>query len=60
MESPNVGSWRKSSYSENGGGECVEVGESADAVLVRDTQARAAGRLVFSPEAWERFTAALK
>ena len=34
-----VGNWRKSSYSANGGEQCVEIG-SADAVLVRDTQDR--------------------
>jgi hypothetical protein len=33
-------SWRKSSYSGNGGGNCVEVADQATRVLVRDTQDR--------------------
>ena len=46
--------WRKSTYSSNGGGECVEVG-SADRVLVRDTKDRSGPVLRFSPTAWRRF-----
>jgi len=30
-------SWRKSSYSGDNGGECVEVASAAGSVLVRDT-----------------------
>lgn len=51
--------WRKSSYSGNGGGECVEIGK-ADCVLVRDTQDRTGPVLVFSPAAWERFAGQVK
>jgi hypothetical protein len=51
--------WRKSSYSGNGGGECVEVGK-ADRVLVRDTQDRAGPVLVFSVATWERFADQVK
>ena len=47
--------WRKSSYSGNGGGECVEIGASADAVVVRDTTDRAGPVLRFTPAAWRRF-----
>ncbi len=46
--------WRKSSYSGNGG-ECVEVGQSADAVHVRDTKNRDGAELRLSPSAWRRF-----
>ena len=35
-----VGSWRKSSYSGNNGGDCVEVGHRETGVLVRDTKDR--------------------
>jgi uncharacterized protein DUF397 len=35
-----VSSWRKSSYSGANGGECVEVGTTAHAVLVRGTTNR--------------------
>jgi hypothetical protein len=51
--------WRKSTYSGNGGGECVEVGK-ADRVLVRDTQDRTGPVLVFSTAAWERFADRVK
>jgi Domain of unknown function (DUF397) len=51
--------WRKSSYSSNGGATCVEVART-DGVLVRDTTNRDGGTLVFSAEAWERFTRAVK
>ena len=46
--------WRTSSYSGNGGGNCVEV--AADGrVLIRDSQDRAGTVLQFSPAAWRRF-----
>jgi hypothetical protein len=51
--------YRKSSYSGNGGGNCVEVG-SADGVMVRDTTDREGGTLAFSADAWERFLAKLQ
>jgi hypothetical protein len=52
--------WRKPSYSGNGGGNCVEVGQSARIVLVRDTKDRDGAVLAVSSDAWARFTAALK
>ena len=53
--------WRKSSYSGNGGTDCVEVGARAEAdrVLVRDTKDRGPV-LRFSPAAWRRFAAQVK
>ena len=51
--------WRKSSYSGNGGGECVEVAHT-DRVLVRDTHDQNGPVLGFTAEAWTVFTAALK
>lgn len=51
--------WRKATYSGNGG-DCVEVGQSADGVGVRDTKHRDGTELRFSPLAWRRFTASLK
>jgi hypothetical protein len=53
-------SWRKSSYSDGNGGDCVEVGTGARAVLVRDTTDRDSGTLLFTAEAWQKFTNALK
>jgi hypothetical protein len=35
--------WRKSSYSGNGGAECVEAGHIPGAVLVRDTTQHGTG-----------------
>ena len=54
--------WRKSSYSGNGGTDCVEVGAraAADRVLVRDTKDRGGPVLGFSPAAWRRFAARAK
>jgi hypothetical protein len=51
--------WRKSSYSGNGGADCVEVGlrAEADRVLVRDTKDSGGPMLRFSPAAWRRFAA---
>ncbi len=59
MEDTTDLKWRKSTYSSNGGGECVEVG-SADRVLVRDTQGRAGPVLRFSRAAWRRFADQVK
>jgi|HubBroStandDraft_2_1064218.scaffolds.fasta_scaffold327004_2 hypothetical protein len=58
MEDTNL-SWRKSSYSGNGGATCVEVG-NADRVLVRDTQDRIGPVLRLSPAAWRRFAEQVK
>ena len=43
MEDTNRLSWRKSSHSGNGGGNCVEVGGQALRVLVRDTRQAGSG-----------------
>lgn len=51
--------WRTSSYSGNGGGNCVEVA-SDGRVLVRDSQGRAETILRFPPGAWRRFAARVK
>ena len=54
--------WRKSSYSDNGGTDCVEVGLStgAESVLVRDTKDGSGPVLWFSPGAWRTFASQLK
>jgi len=53
--------WRKSSYSGNGGSDCVEVGHAACAVLVRDTKDNGAGlTLQLTPAAWTRFTTRIR
>jgi Domain of unknown function (DUF397) len=50
--------WRKSSYSDGNGGQCVEV-TAAKVVMVRDTADRDGATLAFTPQAWTAFTAAL-
>jgi hypothetical protein len=55
-----VSSWRKSSYSGANGGECVEVGTTADAVLVRDTTNRSADTLRLPVDAWQAFLTSIR
>lgn len=56
--------WRTSSYSGSGGGECIEVGASAGAVLIRDTKQShlAEGRSVLrlTPSDFRHLTNTLK
>ena len=52
--------WRKSSYSNPTGGDCVEVAGDAMAVLVRDTTNRGGFTLSVSASAWSKFTGAIK
>jgi Domain of unknown function (DUF397) len=51
--------WRKSSYS-GSEAECVEVTDTIDVVMVRDTTNRDGETLGFSAAAWATFTGALK
>ena len=51
--------WRKSSYSGDNGGECVEVA-TAEAVLVRDTADRSGPVLTFTADAWRAFIATIR
>jgi hypothetical protein len=50
--------WRKSSYSDANGGQCVEVA-TAVGVMVRDTTDRGGFTLSVSADAWQAFTATL-
>ena len=52
--------WRTSSYSGNGGGTCVEVGQARRGVLVRDTKDRTGPVLGFTPGVWQRFADQVK
>jgi hypothetical protein len=62
MEGTNrdVTTWRKSTYSADNGGNCVEVGAGGPVVVVRDTKDRAGAALAFGPDAWRRFAATIK
>jgi hypothetical protein len=53
-------SWRKSSYSSNGGENCVEVGQGSDIVAVRDTKDRNGVTLDVPAEAWRVFGARIR
>ena len=54
--------WRTSSYTGSGGGNCVEVGNHAQdrRVLIRDTKDRRGPVLAFNPQSWRNFTAEIK
>jgi hypothetical protein len=52
--------WRKSSYSDANGGNCVETSSDDGMILVRDTANRDGGTLQFGTEAWAAFAASLK
>lgn len=48
--------WRKSSYSGQGGGNCVEVADDDSRVLVRDSKSNQTGpTLRFTADAWKAF-----
>ena len=60
MEGSSALSWRKASYSGNNGGNCVEVGQTADTIAVRDTTDRVGAVLSIPASAWQTFTDRLK
>ncbi|SEC85606.1 protein of unknown function [Streptomyces sp. PAN_FS17] len=49
--------WRKSSYSGNTGGDCVEVAELAPCMAIRDSKNPGVGNLTVAPEAYTAFVA---
>jgi hypothetical protein len=52
--------WRKSSYSGNNGGQCVEVGAAVRLIAVRDSMNPQGPVLAFGPQDWQRFTDRVK
>jgi len=60
MEGTSAMTWRKSSYSGNSGGNCVEVGAAAHLIAVRDSKDPDGSRLTFGREAWDAFAAKVK
>jgi hypothetical protein len=54
-----IDNWRKSRHSGNGGN-CVEVADHDNRVLVRDTKNRAGVVLRFCPDVWRRFAEQVK
>ena len=55
----NEQAWRTSSYT-GSQGNCVEVGDTDRAILVRDTKDREGETLAFTTAAWQTFTGSLK
>ncbi|WP_079064470.1 DUF397 domain-containing protein [Streptomyces sp. NRRL F-4489] len=54
-------SWRKSSYSNGTGGNCVEVSDGLPGIVpVRDSKDPSGPALVFSAAGWSSFVAAVK
>jgi Domain of unknown function (DUF397) len=60
MEGNRAVTWRKSTYPGNNGGRCVEVGNTAHLIAVRDSMDPDGAHLAFGREAWEAFAASLK
>jgi hypothetical protein len=54
--------WRKSSHSvSSGGANCVELGSTPGAILVRDTKDNGTGPVLrLTPGDWKRFAASIK
>jgi hypothetical protein len=51
--------WRKSSYSGNGG-DCVEVADHDNHLMVRDSKNPESGKLAFTTASWKAYTARVK
>ena len=60
MDGKRAITWRKSSYSGNNGGQCVEVGTAARVIAVRDSKDPHGPVLVFGPQDWQRFADQVK
>lgn len=61
MEGSSALSWRKSTFSGNNGGSCIEAGSAPGAVLVRDTKQHGRGLMLrFTPDAWRALVAKIK
>jgi hypothetical protein len=52
--------WRKSSYSGDNGGNCVEVGTGGSAMAVRDSKYPDGPLLAFAADTWKAFTDQVK
>jgi hypothetical protein len=60
MDGKRAITWRKSSYSGNSGGQCVEVGTAVHVIAVRDSKNPHGLVLAFDPQDWQRFTDRVK
>jgi len=55
-----MANWRKSSYSDANGGDCVETASTDGAVMIRDTAHRGGFTLGVPANAWMAFLSTLK
>ena len=55
-----MNNWRKSSYSNDSGGDCLETASHGGVITVRDTKDREGRTLTVPAATWQRFTASLK
>ncbi|MGW3045326.1 DUF397 domain-containing protein [Kitasatospora sp. NPDC001159] len=63
MRNPDLSAatWRKSTYSNGDGGQCIEVAGGVSGIVpVRDSKDPAGPSLAFSLEAWSAFVADIK
>jgi len=60
MESNRAITWRKSSFSGNSGGNCVEVGGVASLIAVRDSKDPDGSVLAFAAGTWAAFADRVK
>ncbi|MDT0544676.1 MULTISPECIES: DUF397 domain-containing protein [Streptomyces] len=57
----SVAAWRKSSYSNNNGGNCVEVADNLPGLIpVRDSKNPDGPALIFPSRSWATFITTLK
>ncbi|MFD8379332.1 DUF397 domain-containing protein [Streptomyces sp. NPDC059679] len=60
-DASTLAGWRKSSYSNGEGGECVEVADGIEGIVpVRDSKNPHGPALVFSATGWTSFVSAVK
>jgi hypothetical protein len=52
--------WRKSSYSGNGGADCVEAGSLTSNVYVRDSKDQGGARVMVAAAGWRAFVGRIR
>ena len=60
MEGTSAVTWRTSSYSGTNGGQCVEVGNDARLIAVRDSKDPDGSVLAFAADTWAAFAERVK
>ncbi len=60
MDGTGAVTWRTSSYSGTNGGQCVEVGNDARLIVVRDSKDPDGSVLAFAADTWAAFAERVK